>query len=121
MIRFTVNYSYVFAQPTNWRISPCRLPADSYSVPSQLPSIYGDRFLNPYPEDAPCCCDRDSLNICSVTLQRVRWLRSVTLLKSVSYRTEEKYIQNFVCRLTMIKFLRSHTLIKLVRRNAVGH
>jgi len=100
MVRFTASYSYVFAQPTNWRISLRRLSADSFSVSSQLPSIYGGRFLNPLFEKAPCCDERESLNMCSVSLQRVRWLRSVKLLKSVSYHTEEKYFQNFVCRTT---------------------
>jgi hypothetical protein len=51
---FTMNSCQPHGQPPIKRTTPCRLPETTYSIYSQLPSIYGARFLHPQPENAPC-------------------------------------------------------------------
>jgi hypothetical protein len=46
-------------KPANWRVTPCPLFADAYSMNPQLPSTAGGRVLHLQPEDVPCCGDRD--------------------------------------------------------------
>jgi hypothetical protein len=48
----------LFVPRPSWRTTPYRLSTSAYSLYSQLPYIAGGHFLQPQPEDAPCCGDK---------------------------------------------------------------
>jgi hypothetical protein len=72
---FTVKGCYPNAQSPSWWTAPSRLSAAAYSTYSQLPSIAGGRPLHPQPEDALCCCHRDSPNMekWSIFIYQICW------------------------------------------------
>jgi hypothetical protein len=61
---FTVKDFYPHVQPPSWRITPCRLSAAAYLIHIFSATLHSWRpFLDPQPENAPCCGDRDPPNM----------------------------------------------------------
>jgi len=54
-----------------WRTTTCKLSGTAYSIYSHLPSVSGDRHLQPQPEDAPYLGDSDQLKVKHILRQDV--------------------------------------------------